>query len=87
MSDSLMPQGLLRLVYDEVLKRSILSLRDAVELMKRYGAVEESNEQYKEMREMLAEMEMEAKRRGLVLPEEEKARAEGVELSDKPRRH
>lgn len=86
MSDSLMPQGLLRLVYDEVLKRSILSLRDAVELMKRYGAVEESNEQYKEMREMLAEMEMEAKRRGLVLPEE-KARAEGVELSDKPRRH
>lgn len=62
-------EGSLRLVADGVLVRSIRILRQARAVMLQSGVAEE-NPHLQEIEESLRQMETEAERRGLGLPEE-----------------
>lgn len=57
-------------VTNDVLIRSIRSLRDSVEVLYQKGAAEEDRRYLGDIRRALAKMEREARRRGLDLPEE-----------------
>lgn len=62
-------------VDDEVLVQGIRSFRDSVEILQREGTSRQKRRYLIEMRQALAEMTSEARRRGLKLPEETTRRA------------
>lgn len=66
-------QESLALVADDVLIQSIRSFRDTVEVLQQEGTTEADRWYCKEIRQALAAMRTEARRRGLGLPEEAKS--------------